>query len=401
MECPPSTEGDAAEMTRAYAPKTFLRQCPNGALNAYFDAKGISVEIDWKTLTPRKIDPLFDAIEELPDDQRHRVERDFRLVFEMATDKGRLLLVEQAEVLGVDLGERFADGENAYAAAMIAFLEHKTIFEIASCVQDIFRMGNWRKRAVGERLHASEDTEHIQTFAVALQQIYQKQGRGRSCHVDRYQRLDPLRFCYFAYPEDFPTSDIEFDEEHNFRRVTRRPALENVFVYDPEAGTLDISATGPKEHKEALAEAFCKHILGLKALPPEKTRPEYTLKPVMNPSFQFPIEPGDGVARVDIKSLRLDYPDAEQTRVTVNARPNGASNAIHNSVRRTLNLSAFPLERLHPSRAEVTVEFKPVNGRQVKRLNFAITYPDRCGLGDEPQEQIVRQILRRAGISND
>jgi len=388
-------------MTRAYAPKTFLRQCPNAVLKMYFETKGIGIEVDWEALTPRKVDPLFDAIEELPDAQRERVERDFRLVFEMATEKGRLLLVEQAEVFGEDLGERFADAENAYEAAMIAFLEHASIFDIASCVHDIFRMGNWRKRTVGERLHATDDPERIQAFEAALKRIYKKQGRGRSCHVDRYQRRDPLRFCYFAYPEDFPTSDVEFDENHNFRRVTRRPALENVFSYDPEAGTLDISATGPKEHKEALAEAFCKHILGLKSLPPEKARPEYTLKPVMDPSFEFPIEPEDGVARVDIKSLRVDYPDPLQTRNTVQTRPNGVGNAIHESMGRTLNLNTYPLERLHPSRAEVIVEFKPVNGRRAKRLNFSITYPDRCGLGDDPQEQIARQILRRAGIAND
>jgi hypothetical protein len=388
-------------MNHAYAPKTFLRQCPNSALKKYFDTKGVSIELDWKTVTPRKVEPLFDAIEELPDDERKCVERDFRLVFEMATEKGRLLFVEQAEILGVDLGERFADGENAYEAAMIAILEYTRIFEIASCVHDIFRIGNWRKRTVGERLHATDDPERIQAFEAELKRIYKKQGRGRSCHIDRYQRLDPLRICYFAYPEDFPTSDIEFDEQHKFRRVTRRPALENVFVYSPEAGTLDISATGPKEHKESLAEAFCIHILELKALPPEKARPEYTLKPVMDPAFRFPIEPGDGVERIDIKSLRLDYPDAEQTRVTVDTKPNGSANAIHESMKRTLDLTKFPLERLHPSRAEVTVEFKPVNGQRAKRLMFPITYPDRCGLGDDPLDQVARQILRRAGIAND
>src|SRR5690606_25441186 len=108
-------QGVATEMTRAYAPKTFLRQCPNDALKAYFDAKGIPIEIDWQSLTPRKIDPLFEATEGLPDNLRQRVDRDFRLVFEMATDKGRLLIIEQADVLGIELGDRVADGENAYA----------------------------------------------------------------------------------------------------------------------------------------------------------------------------------------------------------------------------------------------------------------------------------------------
>jgi len=105
----------------------------------------------------------------------------------------------------------------------------------------------------------------------------------------------------------------------------------------------------------------------------------------MDPSFECPIEFGDGVARVDIKSLRVDYPDPLHTRNTVQTRPNGVGNAIHESMGRTLNLNTYPLERLHPFRAEVIVEFMPANGRRAKRLNFSITYPDRCGLGDDPQ----------------
>ena len=47
--------------------------------------------------------------------------------------------------MGVDLGERFADAENHYEAAMIAFLEPASVFEIASCVHNIFRMGQLAK----------------------------------------------------------------------------------------------------------------------------------------------------------------------------------------------------------------------------------------------------------------
>ena len=184
-------------MTHAYAPKTFLYQCPSAVLKMYFETKEIGIQVDWESPKRRKVDSLFDAMEDLPDEQRERVERDFRLVFEMATDKGRLLLVEQAEVFGEDLGERFADAENAFEAAMIAFLEHASIFDIASCVHDISRRRHRWKRTVGVRLHATDDPERIQTFEAALKGIYKKQGRGRSCHVDRYQRRDPLRFCYF------------------------------------------------------------------------------------------------------------------------------------------------------------------------------------------------------------
>lgn len=388
-------------MSRQYSPKTFLRQTPNPVLRRYFRAKGIDPEVVWDALTPRSIDPLYEAIEALPDGQREAVERDFRQVFDLANPRGRLVFVEQGAVLGVDLGERLADVENHYDAAMVVLLEHADVFEVASCVHEMDRLGHWRKRQIGKRLHASTEPDRIEAFEAALRRIYRKQGRGRCCHVDPYQRRDPLRFCYFAYPEDFPTSDVEYDEHRTFQRVTRRPAMENAFVYDPEAGTLDISATGPKEHKEALAEAFCKHILGLAALPPEDGRPRYTLAPAMDPSFQFPVEPEDGVARIEFKSIRLDYPDAEQSRITVSVTPDGTPNAIHASMRRNLNLSASPLSDLHPSQGQIVAEFKPVNGRRGRRVRATVTYPDRCNLGDDPHEQVVRRILQRAGLAND
>jgi len=388
-------------VSRQYSPKTFLRQTPKSTLRQYFQAKSITLEVDWEALTPRRIDPLHHAIEALPDEQRDGVERDFRQLFDMADARGRLLLIEQAEVRGEDLASRLEHVENHYEAAMVALLEHPHVFEIAACVHEMDRMGRWRRRSVGKRLRASDDPNDIRTFEDALRSIYNKQGRGRCCHVDRYERRDPLRFCYFAYPEDFPTSDVEYDKRRNFRRVTRRPAMENAFVYDPESGVLEISATGPKKHKEALAEAFCKHILGLEALPPEDGRPRFTLQPAMDPSFEFPIEPEDGVAQVAFKSVRLDYPDADQTRITVNVTRNGTTKALHASMEDKLKFDAYPLSALHPSQGKILAEFKPTNGRRGKRVSATVTYPDRCNLGDDPHEQVLRRILQRAGIAND
>ena len=78
-------------MARQYSPKTFLRQSPNPVLQQHFHANGLSLEVDWKCLTPRRIDPLFDAIETLPGKVREAVERDCRQVFDMATKRGRLV----------------------------------------------------------------------------------------------------------------------------------------------------------------------------------------------------------------------------------------------------------------------------------------------------------------------
>ena len=62
-------------MTRQYSPKTFLRQTPNPVLQQYFHANNLALEVDWKCLTPRRIDPLFDASEVPPDEAREVVEK--------------------------------------------------------------------------------------------------------------------------------------------------------------------------------------------------------------------------------------------------------------------------------------------------------------------------------------
>jgi hypothetical protein len=55
----------------------------------------------------------------------------------------------------------------------------------------------------------------------------EREGRGYSCTVEHYRRGD--RLYWFVYPEDYADTSIEYSEEGDFERRSRRPAFEIIY----------------------------------------------------------------------------------------------------------------------------------------------------------------------------
>lgn len=257
-------------MARNYARRTFLRQTPNSLLREYFDCHGIDLAIDWDELTETGIEPIANAMDSLDENILRRVDSDFSLIMELACGKGSQAIIEEASLWNQDWSEQFAAMHNDYERAMWTFLHEPRRFEAAGAFHEMDRYAfNWH-RFVGFRLEPQTDEAVMATFADALASHYRRQGRGRHCHVDVYRRVDPERYCYFAYPEDAANTDIGYDEDGQFQRRPRQSAFEVIFVYRPEDGTIELHARGDKRQKEALAagNAACRPGNSTTAQPP-------------------------------------------------------------------------------------------------------------------------------------
>jgi len=77
-------------MARHYSTKDFFRQMPNALLARYFQGRGLFADLDFAALKESKPDELFTAWLELPDDERHGMDAEFRDIFEMSCEKQRL-----------------------------------------------------------------------------------------------------------------------------------------------------------------------------------------------------------------------------------------------------------------------------------------------------------------------
>jgi hypothetical protein len=387
-------------MGRQYSAKTFLRSVPNFLLKQYFEQQAIDLGLNWLMVTADNVEWVFAAMEKLPENRRCRIDSDFRLINELACERGTLAILDQAGGLRANLAERFERMKNAYERAFWTFLNEPDCFRTASCFHEMDRMGGWRRRFLGCRIEAGHDREGLQAFEKALQLIYRRQGRGRFCHVDYYLRQNPERHCYFAYPEDYANTDIGYDEHGQFQQRARRSALEIIFVYRPDDGMLELRGKGNGKQIAELQRIFGELILGLDELPDEHERVPYDLDVLKDACFPFSTDPQDRIAAVHVRQLRLRLPGPLKRQITLSAESSRqAPQALHDLLHEAINRTRVPLSQLRVAQAKLRLTFTPEDGERPRTLTFEVAYPDRCTLKDDPHDQVAKKYLQQWGIA--
>lgn len=390
-------------MAGQYSPKMFLRKIPNALLKLYFEKAGIDTGVDLAGLREADGDVVFAAIERLSAGAAKRVASDFTLVNDLACEKGVQAIREEALLCGLDWAGAFAGMANEHARAMWTFLHHRDRFDAAAALHTMDRRNFRWHRFVGYRLDAATDEQALEAFGEALATHFRKQGRGRHCHVDFYRRVEPERYCYFAYPEDAATTDLGYDEQGQFQRRPRQPAFEVIFVYRPEQGLVQLCGRWGKEHKESLARLFCIHVLGLRDLPDEDGREPFDLSVLKDGEFAFPTEPQDRVRSIEVRLMRLDLPfdrrKGNGRRLTLEARSSDeAPRALHQLMHDLIDPFAVGLADVQIGRAKLCMTFDVPDSSRAKSLTFEVSYPDHCSLQDDPYDQLARKYLRLWGI---
>jgi hypothetical protein len=371
-------------------------------LREYFRRRGVGADVDWENLRETDVDPLFAALERLSTGTQTEIESEFTMINELACEAGTVAILEEAAYWECDWSEQFAEMSSPYERAFWTFLNEPRRFEVAGCFHEMDRRTFSCRRFVGTNLDVSEQPDSLKGLEAGISKFYRKQGRGRHCHVDRYVRKDPQRYCYFVYPEDYANTDLGFDENGTFQHRVRKSAFEIIFVYRPDDGVLDMYARGNKKQKETLQEIFCTTILGLAGLPPDDERTAYNLSVLCDRAFPFLTEPQDGVAAVHVRQLRLDVAREGRKRITLSAETSGRSpSALHDLMDQALDEKKVSLDEVHVSQAKLQFVFTPTDTGRPKTLTFELTCPDRCTLKDDPHDQIAKKYLKAWGIARD
>jgi len=394
-------EGRHAVIMRQYSAKTFLRNTPNELLQQYFQRAGVDLNLEWRRLYETDIIHIFAALERQPEAVRSASDRDFRLINELACQRGVHSILHQAAFSSGDWSDRFAAMGGHYERAMWTFLHEPMVFGIAGTFHEMDRRSAWRRRFVGQRLEVRTDEKASAIFKKKLQLFFRHQGRGRFCHIDYYVRLEPERHCFFAYPEDYADTELGFDDAGHLLQRSRRPAFEMIFVYRPEEGVLELSGRGRKEQIEQLMRIFATTILNLVDLPADNGCVPFDLEVLKDRTFPFPTDPADRVAAVNLRSLRFELPPPGGRRIIVAANSNGCGpRTLHDLVDAAIDKARLPLTQLQVSQARLQLVFAPTDDQRPRTLTFEVTYPDRCTLRDDPCDQVAKKYLRRWGIAS-
>jgi hypothetical protein len=384
-------------VSRNYSPRNFLRKTPNALLERYFESRKIPLEIDWQKLEETDVEPVYEAILKLKQNDLIKVEKEFRQVNEMACAKGTLCLLEEGEspFHNLKLADRFEQMSDPYEKAMWMFLEHPKVFEIAESLYRMDSVGGWKHCGVYQGLEPKVEPEDLEKFAAKISEFYQKQGRGKHCHVENYLRQNPERHCYFAYPEDYARTELEYEDDV-LKSVGIKPAFEVIFVYRPDTGILETNAGGKADDVKKLQESFCQTILGLEKLPDATSR-IFKLEKLKN-DFQFPTNPKEGIKKVYLKMLQLELPGGRRRKITFEDGSNEKGQPIYQLIENALNQETIPLDQVKAVKAKIQFQFEGVNGKPGKTLTFEIALPDRCTLKDDPLHQIAKKYLEEWGL---
>ena len=209
-------------MPRTFAPRAFLRHTANPMLARYFHERNLLADLDIENLGETAIDPIFDAYQALPDHERSQADSDFTQVDRMAHAQGEQTLLDEARFQGMDFTEDFATLSGFYDRAMLTFLDHLDVFNVASFFNDadLLPKRYWLRSRGVQHLPAADDDDACHRFANALGTYLRRaEGRGQPCTAEVYLR--GKRHYFFAYPEDYGETHMEYVGEELQRRPLR------------------------------------------------------------------------------------------------------------------------------------------------------------------------------------
>ena len=385
-------------MPAHYNLRSCLRQLSRGLLAELLNHHAIDVALDLSTLKKQQIDPIFAAINALPDDRRQPLDEDFRNIVSLASVGGVSQIIEEARFQGFEIIQELRPIASLIDRAAWACLHHRSAFEKATrlAVRDLLPGRYWKRRLPIAALPDANLSGAVNPLATAISAYFTEQeGRGKACSID-YLRRGNLHHL-FAYPEDFPASPLAWTAQglgpHRYR-----PAFEVVFVFDHAAGWLDIYCEAGKETIEQLRSLFAKSVGALHELP-QANKPAYRLEGLRARNFQFVRAP-DSLIR-DVRLKRLGFAlRTDPTKFSIETDPTNDRFALHGEVERVFCSGAPEPRRIAVENTKIisaTLTATIDGGGRPRTRTFDITEKS-CALKYDGHDLLLRNLLVASGI---
>ncbi|MEJ5260933.1 MAG: hypothetical protein WHS88_12170 [Anaerohalosphaeraceae bacterium] len=386
-------------MSRNFSFKTFFRSVSATLLQKYFEHHHLLTDFDWSLESDQLADALNAEIEKLSDNHAAIIEQDFATISDLANEESILGLMEIARAL-YDKPDPIIDEmiqQSGFLNQVLWIsLEQPDVYEWVIRMERMEKMTFKEDCLVGRGLHCSTDDEAVENLKKRIQKFFKHQRRGRNCQIDVYVRPNPTRYCFFAYPEDYPKRDLTYRSSRLVSDV-RRPVLEIVFVYEPENGNLKVHASRMRK-VEVMQAAFCQAILGLPGIPSGSTR-VYDLAKLLDPSFRFPTDPEDLVEEVSLKMLKVTLDQNYNRKITCEGNPqNGGAELVQNMISEAITACGGKDSFIKVMSAKISMKFKAPEGGRKRSVTFILTVPSGSTLEDKPHHHIARKYLEKWGL---
>jgi hypothetical protein len=391
-------------MAEAYSLKWFLLHAKQELLGEYFHRRNLLLEVPFAGMADGETDIVFSAIQALEPNYRETSEACFQEIYQMANRTGvdAIVAVSRSTQLrnhaDQDLVQRLGGMASHLDRAFWTFLHRPQHWELAGLLAsaDTISSAAWEKHPRVPRVPPRIDDEALKAFGSALGHYFHTmEGRGHRCEVKVCDRGDGLLyvFCLLEQPS---RADPEWRPE-GLRRRTHKPAQPLTFMYSQAAGELDTYLKAKPRIVWDVTAIFARHVLGLKKLePPPKGHGVYQLDCFKRRGTAYSYGPESGISTVAVRRLRLTPKFGPKLHIILEANPIGRNEPVYDALERDLrNLS---LDDVEVTQVELKVVFDRTTHRNKRTVSPSIAVPNRCSLGYDDRELIVRKMLIASGI---
>lgn len=388
---------------RSFTTRGFMRHAPNALLREFFEKRDELSDFNWDALNGEsKIEPLYRAFIEMPDDQRKIVEGIFRQVHDLSHEAGIKTLVAEGEgqFHKLKLRPHLDKLKSFEEKALWVQIHHAAVVKVASFFQhaDHFSETSWKSRTGLSGLTPRVLVEELQSLADEISKFHiDTYGCGKHGKVENYLRGDRYHY-YFVYIEDFPDVYTGFDIAGEFERRLHQPAIEIVFRYDPIDGLLETHAKGVKDVVERLQEIYCEKILDCDLPPASKNEEPYSLKRLFELNFELNTDSVDRLDHARVRKIRLNVRNYVTRRLLLESLNEGDVSEVKNMFHDYLNAKQINANSVKLAWAEFEFEFLPEAGqRRGKKVIFQLTDAGHANLdkqSDQHRDMVVRYLKR-------
>lgn len=393
-------------MAKQFDPRKVLRQISNPLLKQFFDRRGELGDVQWDELTETKIEPVFEAWQQMPEQQRKEVQVTLQDIVELADERGISAIAEEIRLRCPGREAEFQSWEGRADRAMWVYLNAPAAFEEAALFAraDALAAGRfWVKRNGLPRQALNLANGTVGKLQGALTGFYwPTQMRGCHCRVEHYTRANGVEY-FFAYLDDYPDNHLVFDDDGQVEKRSDRYAFENVFVFTPEDGALELFARGGRKVNAALQEAFCQSVLGVDAGDTDPLKPAYQLDHLLDENFLLRTDPADRVADARIVRLRLEPKAAPLSYIELKADPKGHASEIFQMLAHYCDAQNVAPARMRVRQATFRLKFMHDGVGRPKTLTFSVSCPDSCDLKSKTDDMraVGERCLKLWEITRD
>jgi hypothetical protein len=391
-------------MAEPYSLKWFLLHAKQELLGEFFHRWNLLLEVPFAGMADGETDIVFSAIQALQPDHREQSEAYFQEIYQMANRTGvdAIIAASRSKHLsnspGEDLVQRLGGMASNLDRAFWTFLHRPQHWELAGLLASADSIGPaaWEKHPKVPRVSPRIDDDALKAFGAALGHYFHTmEGRGHRCDVKVCDRGGGLLyvFCLLEQPS---RADAEWGPE-GLRRRTHRPAQPLTFMYSQEAGELDTYLRAKARVVWDVTAIFARHVLGLKKLePPPKGHGVYQLDNFKRRGTVYRYGPESGISTVAVRRLRLTPRFGPKLHIILEANPTAGNEPVYDTLERDLR-NLF-LNDVDVTQVELKVVFDRTTHRNRRTVSPTITVPNRCSLGYDDRELIVRKMLIASGI---